>query len=260
MPEKKDVRNQLLNVLVFSLADGKVTEEEKQYIGRLRDRLGVATEEFSALVKQVRDGHRSLAVSSDPVLSGQTFELLLELAQADGEIANREETILRKVGRRAGLTEMEISERLAGRPETDSDRVLSPRIEELYRKFSEWDEATRKARVNTLSETRGSVVALLRIMESYRTPDGASNGLGLKMLIAEQIGLRDDPRAVYYLAQQINLGNGEDELTSQAFREVVAEAIGRLVGQPFMRDEAGVASVRRWWNDIGRHEYSQLAI
>ncbi|KKL29036.1 hypothetical protein LCGC14_2369170, partial [marine sediment metagenome] len=44
----------LKNVMVMVLLDGKVTDEEKDFIEMLRIRLGVEADEFNNLVREVR--------------------------------------------------------------------------------------------------------------------------------------------------------------------------------------------------------------
>jgi len=103
-------------------------------------------------------------------------------------------------------------------------------------------------------------VLLLRILESYRTPDNAANALELKTMACEQLGDTADARAAYYLAQQVSIGDGEDEISSPELRTAAAEAMGKVVGEPFSRDSDGIDAARSWWSSPAAAEFQQLAL
>ena len=121
-------------------------------------------------------------------------------------------------------------------------------------------DAQRRAKLQELAAMgRGVVVPLLRVLESYKSPDGAPNALSLKARVAETLGELGDDRAVYYLAQQVNIGEQEDEITNAALRRASAAALGALVGAEFSADDEGVAAARQWWQGSGRRVYDRLA-
>lgn len=153
-----------------------------------------------------------------------------------------------------------------GVPPTSRKEQLSVELElthlcdEIYQQFAGWPETTQREKLDQLASAGdAAVVPLLRILESYRTPDGAANTLSLKTIICQQLGRLGDDRAVYYLCQQISLGDAEDEINSAALRYAAAEALGRIIGKPFTPDDQGVQIAREWWLGPGRVRYDQLA-
>jgi len=96
------------------------------------------------------------------------------------------------------------------------------------------------------------------LLESYRRPDGCETTVAMKTLLAEALGQIGDRRAVYYLSQQVSIGDSDDEITSAELRAACAHAIGRIAGVEFPRDESVVLAARQWWLDSGGDEYNQL--
>jgi hypothetical protein len=163
------------------------------------------------------------------------------------------------LGEQGGTTDL-------GVPPTSGEDPLSVKLElthlvaEIYQQFAGWPEATQREKLDQFASAGdAAVVPLLRILESYRTPDGAADTLALKTMVCQQLGRLGDDRAVYYLCQQISLGDAEDEINSAALRCAAAEALGRIIGKPFTPDAQGVQAAREWWLGPGRARYDQLA-
>jgi len=137
---------------------------------------------------------------------------------------------------------------------------LTHLADEIYQQFAGWPETTQREKLDQFASAgHAAVVPLLRILESYRTPVGAANTLFLKTMVCQQLGRLGDDRAVYYLCQQISLGDAEDEINSAALRYAAAEALGRIIGKPFTPDAQGVQTAREWWLGPGRSQYDRLA-
>jgi len=137
---------------------------------------------------------------------------------------------------------------------------LTRLADEIYQQFAGWPDGTRREKLDQFASTGdAAVVPLLRILESYRTPDGAADTSALKTMVCQQLGRLGDDRAVYYLCQQISLGDAEDEINSAPLRYAAAEALGRIIGKPFTPDAQGVQTAREWWLGAGRVRYDQLA-
>ena len=66
---KRDMRN----VIVFALIDGELGEQEKQFIDRLRVRLGVGEAEFGEICEQVRQNPQQMSL---PKESGEATEAI----------------------------------------------------------------------------------------------------------------------------------------------------------------------------------------
>lgn len=274
-----DATRQVRNVMVVALLDGKVTEAEKEMIRSLRDRLGMDREEFRQLVEEVKADPKRLTLSRDADVSA-TLGLLLDAARVDGEICDRELTLLRKVSAHLGA-EAQLEALLPGGASTtaetpaelpsESSVASSPEetaaaeqaeilLEQAYAKFASWDAQTRQAKLQAVGDLgRGALSALLHALESYRTPDGLADALELKTRIVAQIGRQRDDRAIYYLAQQVNLGNIDDEITNTALRCACAAAMGQILGQTFPAGADGIPVARQWWQSEGRLHYDHLA-
>ncbi len=259
-PAASDRRN-LHNVLVACLADGRLDDDEKRHIAELRDKLGFDSEEFSHMVSQVADGGRSVALPTKPVEAEEALLGLIEAALADGQIADSERRLLERVadhihlppGRLDGLIDQ-----ARGGEDVDDFRLAREK-EEIYRHFAEWDDATRREKIAALAGLgRTAVRALVQILESYRKPDGMDTALPLKTLIARQLGQIGDSRSVYYLAQHVNIGDTDEEISDVNLRGAAAEAVGRIAGQDFPPNQQGIEALREWWDAEGRLQYDYL--
>lgn len=257
---KERAARNLRNVIVFALVDGQLSDEEKQFIDLLRTKLGIDEGEFRDLCEQVRQDPKQLSLPRDPVEAEEAIRLLVEAAMADAQAGEREWKLLARLAAKAGLETSSVEQMLAAAGGAHQDEMEALAVE-IYAGFAQWDDPTRSAKVAALARFgRESVPPLLRMLESYRVPDGAADGLGLKMLVAEQLGRVGDDRAAYYLAQQVSIGDMDDEITSGAVRCAAAEALGRVVGQEFSRDQDGVVAARAWWFSYGIRQYDRLAM
>ena len=168
--------------------------------------------------------------------------------------------MLERLAGHAGLDSADVAELVDASVGTHEDEI-GALVAEIYSDFVGWDEAARREKLAALARFgRESTLPLLRVLESYRAPDGAGNAIALKMLVVEQLGGLDDDRAVYYLAQQVNIGDLDDEITNAELRYAAAEALGRIISEGFSRDQAGVATARAWWLGVGLTRYDRLAL
>ncbi len=244
----------------YLLVDGELADEEKRFIESLRAKLGVVGEDFERLCQQVREDPKRLSLPTGRGRAQATLRLLVEAAASDAVISDPERRLLGRVAGRVGLNESDLNELIAS-VSGAHDGQLEAMLEEIYAGFAGWDEAVRREKVEALAAFgRASVLPLLRVLESYRKPEGAADALELKALAAEQLGKIGDDRAVYYLAQQVNIGEMDDEVTSAALRCISAEAVGRIVGEPLTPDRQGVEAARQWWFAQGIRQYDRLAL
>jgi len=254
-------RRNVRNVIVFALADGDLNEQERRFIEGLRARLGLDADEFRALVEEVRKDPKRLTLPRRPQEVEEMIRLLAETARADGKVGDTERRLLRRLAEHAGL-DAAVAEGLISPTAPAAARAseeLEAQADEIYAHFAAWDESVRREKIAAVAAAgSGAVEILLRVLESYRVPDGAPDALELKALVAEQLGRLGDVRAVYYLAQQINVGELDDEVSNAALRQACAEALGRLVGRPFTRDAEGVEAARKWWFTQGIRQYDTL--
>lgn len=256
-----DSKRNLRDVLVFVVADGHVAEEEKGFVRSLRDRLGIDQEEFGQLCEEVRDGHKQLTMPRDPELAKETLCLLVEAAVADKDVSQVEHRLLYRVADHIGIKPGTLDAMIAramGYPEF-GDAEMEAGIEEIYQNFAAWDEATRRAKLTALADqSRLRMKALVQMLECYRSPDGMEDPLDMKVLLVEQFKRLQDSRPVYYLAQHVSIGDADDAVTNFPFRAAAAEGIGKIIGQEFPRDQAGIDAVREWWRGEGNQKYDYL--
>jgi len=252
----------LRNAIVLAVADGRVSDEERALIERMRQRLEVSDKEFRKLLSDVRTHPNRVSLPQDPAEAARTVDLLAEFAAADNVVSAPERELIRRVGEKLGLPPSRIENILnqASGAELADPSQGEQRIRELYTRWAQWDDAQRRAKLQELAEMgRGVVVPLLRVLESYKAPDGEPNALSLKAHVAETLGELGDDRAVYYLAQQVNIGEQDDEISNAELRRASAAALGKLVGAEFSGDDEGVAAARQWWQGTGRRVYDRLA-
>lgn len=251
----------LKNVLVMLSLDGQVSPDEQEYLDQLRTRLGIEEEAYRTALDEVRQSPSRLSVPKGP--AGQAvLDQLIEAAHADGELVERERALLKKVASYLGLSPSQLEGRLPVDEETAEQ--IEQAIDELYARFRQWDEATLDAKLDELVGF-GSAAALplLRVLESYRTPDGCERNVELKEHVARRLGALGDDRAIYYLAQQVCLGDIDEEITSTALQIACAEAIEQVLGEQFQHGQAGaeaIQAVQTWWQGPGEKAYSRLSL
>ncbi len=257
-----DRTRQMRNVLAYAMLDEEITEAERDYIRNLRDRLEIDHETFREIVQQVRENPKRFAVPSDPSQAQEAINRLAEVAAADSEITGQQRDVLRKIGERfkvpQGAVDEIINQALAGSPRKQEE--IEKLVEEIYAHYNEWDDAIRQQKIDAIGEYgQASVLPLLRVMESYRTPDGMDDAFDLKERIAAKLGSIGDTRAVYYLVQQVNVGDIDDEVSNQELRAAAAQALGDITENDFPQGQEGIEAVRRWWMVTGHNVYDSLA-
>jgi uncharacterized tellurite resistance protein B-like protein len=257
----EDDKRNLHNALVLVLADGNLAEEEKQYIESLRERLGISRTDLAQLCKEIREGRRQIVVPRDAELAERTLHLLVETAAADRQIRPVEQRLLRRLADCVGIKPARLDALIGeamGYPELDA-MEMETSLDEVYRHFAEWDDAARRAKLADLAErSRLRIEPLVRILESYRVPDGMRDALSLKVMTVDELSRLGDTRPVYYLAQQVSIGDSDDEITNFALRAAGAEAIGKITGEGFARDQGGIEAAREWWLGEGSVKYDYL--
>jgi len=247
-------------MIVFALAEGDYSDEERQLVEALAGRAGVTAEELAELTARAQAGDDKLSLSRDPDKAKRTIEFLVAAAAADRVVTDAERRLLVRIARHTGLDESVVTE-LVGRAMSTvavDDAEVERRLEDIYANFTGWDAATRGAKLHELaSYGHQAVEPLLHLLESYRVPDGAANALELKCMVAAELGELADGRAVYYLVQQVSIGELDDEVTCSALRHAAAGALGKITGQPFAADDDGVAAARAWWTS-GKSDRAQI--
>jgi len=247
----------LANVLVMMSVDGKITAEEKSFVEKLKTRFDIDNDDFSSLLEQFRNSPKHMAIPRGEE-GRDVFKLLVEAAQADDTIAEPEQRLLQRVAKHVGLSDIEAQPLIPGAEESIAE--IDEKIAQIYESFNKWDSKTRAARVEDIAKYGPlAVVSLLKVLESYRVPEGLPDNLELKTLVAEQLGQLGDKRAVYYMAQHVNIGDTDDEISNASLRNACAEAIEKLVGRKF-DPENKLDAMRQWWISSGKDDYSELAI
>ena len=252
-------------MIVFALAEGDYSDEERQLVEALAGRAGVTAEELAQLTAEVQAGDDKLSLSRDPDKARRTVELLAATAAADRVVSDKERRMLMRIARHTKLDESVVAELIdrATSAVAVDDAEVEARLEDIYANFTGWDAATRAAKLHEFAAYGHQAIGpLLRLLESYRAPDGAANALELKCMVAEKLGELGDGRAVYYLVQQVNIGEQDDEITGAALRRAAAGALGKITGRGFAADEEGVAAAKAWWagGTPDRAQYDKLAL
>ena len=258
----QNARNNLKNVMVVALADGVLAEGEKKLIESLRQELDIDADQFQQLCVEVRNNPRRATLPRDTEEAMAAIRLAVAAVAADGTIQFQEQRLLQRLADHVGIPAQEIDQMLdeaLGVSAEQTDR-LEIAVDEIYLHFHSWPDDLLQEKIDALvCLGRMAVIPLLRILESYRTPDGADSALPVKTRVARALGRIGDPRAAYYLAQQVNIGDADDEITNAALRFAAAEAIGKIIHMPFTADQDGVKAVRAWWMTEAARPYDRLA-
>ncbi len=265
----------LQNVIAFAMADGEFADEERAYIDTLRRQLGIDDETYQRVLHETAEGAKSLKIPKEPEQVRELIHRLVQAAASDHDVSATERKLLARIANHAGVPLDEVRVLIAQELQAVGNDTLTPQdpavdaaMERLtatiYKEFNAWDPATRQAKLTEMAATGSqAVIPLLRLLESYRVPDGADNALELKALVVGQLGGLGDKRAVYYLIQQVTIGDSDDEVTSLAFRSAAAAALGQILDRAeFTPDQAGIDAVRRWWvhSPADRQEFDRLAM
>ena len=249
----KDAKRNLRNVMAFVMADREVNPDEQRFIKSLQDRLDISDAELREIIAAVKAAPGKIMMPRDPAAADETVRMLEEAAVADGQISARERRALDRL-KQAARSRADSAEA------AKAAREIEAATEEVYRHFNAWDAPVRAEKIAAIGAYGGdAVVPLLKTLESYRTPEGSADALEMKALVAEQLGSLNDQRATYYLAQQVSIGDVDDEVTSAALRFAAAGALGQLTGLGFTADQDGVDAVRKWWFATGSKQYETLA-
>lgn len=258
----EQTKSNLRNVMVMALADGKLSDGEGALIDSLRQKLDIGADEFRELCEEVRRDPARIALPQERVQARAVLDTLIEMATVDGQIQPAEQALLHRVGEYVGLDAPQTDKLIdlaLGAGDADP-AAINADVEEIYTCFQTWDPATQQQKIDALAaQGRVAVAPLLRVLESYRTPDGAPDALAMKTLIARALGRLRDPRTVYYLCQQVNIGDMNDEVTCADLRYACAEAIGKIVNAPFPPGQEGVDQAREWWLSEASNRYDRLA-
>jgi len=172
------------------------------------------------------------------------------------------EKVSQFIERRASEMEAAMTETADAAPDVPDpiEDEINAAIDRMYVKFCEWSDDERRSRCEAIgAHGTAAVIPLLHVVESYRNPDGGE-GRRMKAMIIDQLAAIGDDRVVYYLAQQVSLGDTDDEVTCAALREAAAEAVGKIAGKGFTRDRAGVLACRDWWAGEGTKTYRTLVL
>lgn len=251
-------RTNLRNIIILALADGKLDDAEKRFIETLRVRLGVDEAQFKQLCVEVGQNPKKFALPEDHGDAVEAIGLLVEMAVADGVVGDDEKRIIRQLAGQAGLDEMEIARLFQA--DVEAEARIEAMIEEIYSEFQSWDDAGRKVKFDALGAMgSASAIQLLRMFESYRRPVDAETALEMKVMVADQLGKMADSRAIYYFAQQVNLGDMEDEVTNLTLRLASVQAIGKCAGETFPPGQDGIVAARQWWMSTGGKDFNKLA-
>lgn len=259
-----DIEKDLRNVIVFAMADGDFNDEERTFVNGLRRRAGIDDAAYEALLAEAQSGDNKLSLSRDAEEARRIVQLLVQAATADNVVSDRHQELLGKIARHIDLDEAAVTQMIADALAADAveDIVIEKDLEDIYAHFNAWDDAARQGKLDHLAAYGAqAVLPMLRLLESYRVPDGAANALTLKQMAARKLGQLGDGRAVYYLAQQVNIGDLDDEITDAPLRYASAEALGKITGENFSGDRAGVVAAREWWSGSPQRDpYDRLAL
>jgi len=263
-------------VLVTVLADRTIDPAEKSLIRRLQERFGIDSDELQRLVQELRDRNDPDALlPGDPDGRRKALRLMVVAAQIDGRITDAERAVLAKTAGRLGFDNaafeaivregVAMANRYRGEGGRSVPPVESPElqrradaiVQQIRRGIS--DPAALREALGELERIGTSaVVSLVRAFESYLRPPPPATLARVREAAADALGRIGDSRAVYYLATFLLMGDDEDDTNDAKLRGAVAEAIGRIVGEPFTRDSAGVAAARAWWSREGSRRYQTL--
>ncbi|MHC4563964.1 MAG: tellurite resistance TerB family protein [Planctomycetota bacterium] len=260
-----DRTKDLRNVIIFALADGEFSDDERTFAEAMASRLGMTDAELAELTAGAEAGGSKLRVSRDADEARELIQLLVDTAAADRIVTDKERRLLKRIAQHVDMDETLLRQMIDDALATGAvdDAEIERQLEDIYAHFNDWDSPTRTARLDEFARLGHQAVdPLLRLLESYRIPDGADNALELKRLVASRLGDLGDGRAAYYLVQHVNIGHQEDEITSPALRYAAAEALGKITGKGFGPNDEGIQAVQAWWSSSSaeRVNYDKLAL
>ena len=263
-------------VLVTAMAHGAIAEREQELVRKLQKELKIDDGRMRELIAELRRGGDLDAwLPADPEERRRILRLMIITAHIDGEISGCDWQVLEKVAERMGLDRAAF-ERLVQDCVTRLDRrriegdaatptAESPElrhraeaiVQEIYRRAMD-AEALGERIGELVGIGPSAVLPLVRGFESYLRPSPPVTLARVKEAFAAALGRIGDSRAVYYLATFLMLGDQEGDTNDSMLRAAVAEAIGKLAGEPFARSSEGVTAAREWWSRTGSRRYQTL--
>jgi uncharacterized tellurite resistance protein B-like protein len=265
----------LQNIIAFAMADGDFADEERDYLDALRRQMGIDDETYQRLLHETAEGAKSLKIPKEPEEVRELIHRLVQAAASDHDVSSTERKLLARIAEHAGVSLEEVDRLIEQeleavgndtliQPDPAVDAAMERLTATIYKEFNAWDQAMRETRLAEMAQAGvHAVIPLLRLLESYRVPDGAVNALDLKTLVVNQLGGLKDERAVYYLIQQVNIGDSDDEISCLSLRAAAAAAVGQILGRAeFTADQTGINALRRWWlhSPTDRQDFDKLAM
>jgi len=134
-------------VLAMVSADGEINASEMRFLKNLQKRFKMAETMFSTILEEAKQGFQKVRVPEDPAEKKKLFDLLVCAACADGNIAEKEEKILKTIASRFGIEEFEYDRQIqkakekTGQANSETDPQYASRICPKcgYRALSEQD-------------------------------------------------------------------------------------------------------------------------
>ncbi len=103
MAEAQDIIRAVVAVLA---ADGKIGEDERDFLERVAKGLGAAPDVVESVLDEVRKGEITLEFPKDVGERKSLFDLMVKAAGADGTVAPEEEKLLERVASRLGVVDV----------------------------------------------------------------------------------------------------------------------------------------------------------
>lgn len=92
-------------IAVVVLADGKVTDEEKNALAVMAKKLGISEKRFMETIKEITSGNNSFAIPDDTEEKEKNIRTLVKIAKVDGRISKEEESFIKDIAKKFGLSE-----------------------------------------------------------------------------------------------------------------------------------------------------------
>lgn len=87
-------------------ADGKIGEDEMDFLERIAKGLAVPPDAVESVLDEVRNGELTLEFPEDVGERKSFFNVMLDAARADGEVAPKEQKLLELVASRLGVVDV----------------------------------------------------------------------------------------------------------------------------------------------------------
>lgn len=101
------------SIVSILAADGKIVQQEKQFLAKLCKRFNISQEDISRILSEAKQGNREIHIPTDNTEKRILYKLLLQAACSDGIVSAEEQVALETFAIKIGMTATDVQNAVA---------------------------------------------------------------------------------------------------------------------------------------------------